>query len=1483
MTVLAPKLESESRFEHTARGYQDEIFRRAQEENIIAALATGSGKTYISAQLIRWIANQEHAEGKIVVFIVPQVPLVEQQYTYLKKHVNPLRVSRMHSGITSNVADRVKWKKSLEGIDVLVTTAQVFLNLITHSHWSFNKVSLLVFDECHHAQKDHPYNTIMQAYDRCLDSSLPKIFGMTASAVRTHTNPENDIAILERNLHARVLTSVHYVNELTMHSQKPTEVIHEYPSPPEVYPSYAIPSLWHLLQVQGILENEDIPWAEIRRRYDAALNSLGIFGAEQYMHSDLCVRAPGLVEHNGQDEMETLRRKFLTIGTQYNEDDSKMPVSKEVQALCDTLEDLRAFFEDEGDLPAPWTFNMEWCTPKVAALVDILVQPRSSDFHGIVFVDQRHIALHLAKLLNRIPHLRGLVRAAELVGHGGADELAVGMHSNRQREVVQAFRDGDINLLVATQVAEEGLDFPACDLVVRFDPLQNLIGYLQSRGRARRADSIFIYMVLEGNLNDIKKYDAFKESEPRVRELYQARSVGPRRLREDEGMDEDVSPVDLATRERFVVPSTGAVLSYNTAIALLSHLCSLIPCDSYTAAPKPNYSGDSQSTLCLPTALPLSSEHLTYIGPPKHSKKEAKRAVAFLAVKTLHGLGVFDEYLLPKGRGKDAEDVDGRPLVDVSGVPDLMDVVVQNPWTLGPKMWLHPVFVDGQGVGAIVTGTRLLPLVTLMCDRQYTTGPSVLVDFDPETEYRQRALMQQYTDIALWWCNTGRPRPLPLSCFLVPTRPVNEKPQPDFDAMEAMLKFPLGCYDWSSITEAHRDHLFMMNRPEHGRVYLFHRLRPDLTPLSVPPDDAQEAGHPTYKDYYMKKFERKRRDVFNIVNDCPLVEAYRVDRQVNASYNLGENGPFVLRTLVRDENPYFLPLNFCRWFNMPEEMFRLYRSLPLILRRITDVWRARKARMDLALPPILDDLLVEAFTLPDAAASFNNQRLETLGDEVLKVCTSVHLFNKFPYRHEGQLDVMRTRCISNRTLLAHAKEIDLECYLSNEPQNVKTWPYVMAEGSPAVDGSCTDRRSKRRMARRSLQDCMEATLGASWLTGGIEMSLHAGTALGLNFGGTIPWTMRYSRDRTHKTERIPGVYGALQEQLQYRFQRLDPLSEALRHPSYTTGGASYQRLEFLGDALIDLAVMTCLYKKFPQATSGQLSCMRRFFLMSICAPVFAWVAVGLGLHNLMNVSNMELSNAMNKYAPILRELSPRQIIEESWAHDPPKAVSDVLESLVAAILVDSMYNLEKTNAVIERIMMDILEVLTPDLRPDPVSELMVWVAQAGCRRICIPRSPSNPDARRVTVKVVVHDVVISSASATTRSVAKAFASDRARKMLQDTEGRHSLERLCKCGHRGANEDLIPTTIEPTLPAADDVQEKIGGVEEDETEAGFAEIAQQKLEEFVGPRQQNIQVENNDDVQDEDILADNEDLDSGGFKSDDAGCLDKLRTSICRIR
>jgi endoribonuclease Dicer len=151
------------------------------------------------------------------------------------------------------------------------------------------------------------------------------------------------------------------------------------------------------------------------------------------------------------------------------------------------------------------------------------------------------------------------------------------------------------------------------------------------------------------------------------------------------------------------------------------------------------------------------------------------------------------------------------------------------------------------------------------------------------------------------------------------------------------------------------------------------------------------------------------------------------------------------------------------------------------------------------------------------------------------------------------------------------------------------------------------------------------------------------------------------------------------------------------------------------EALLDLVVIKYLYDKFPGVTSHQLALPRT---KAICAPALASLAVRrLGLHKIMLINCVDLTEEIERHVPLLQATTSEEIIKRGWRYDPPKALSDIFESVMGAILVDSGYNYERAAAVVEYVMQDVLVVLSPSVSRDPVSELVEWAAGSGCTAI----------------------------------------------------------------------------------------------------------------------------------------------------------------------
>lgn len=147
---------------NSARDYQTELFEKAKKQNIIAVLDTGSGKTLIAVLLLRWIIDQEleaRARGKkprISFFLVDSVTLVFQQFAVLESNLTR-KIERFCGEMGCDLWDKRVWEKHFDENMVIVCTAEILYQCLMHSFVTIHQINLLIFDEAHHAKKNHAY------------------------------------------------------------------------------------------------------------------------------------------------------------------------------------------------------------------------------------------------------------------------------------------------------------------------------------------------------------------------------------------------------------------------------------------------------------------------------------------------------------------------------------------------------------------------------------------------------------------------------------------------------------------------------------------------------------------------------------------------------------------------------------------------------------------------------------------------------------------------------------------------------------------------------------------------------------------------------------------------------------------------------------------------------------------------------------------------------------------------------------------------------------------------------------------------------------------------------------------------------------------------------------------------------------------------------------------------------------------------------
>jgi len=79
------------------------------------------------------------------------------------------------------------------------------------------------------------------------------------------------------------------------------------------------------------------------------------------------------------------------------------------------------------------------------------------------------------------------------------------MSNNQLKEVLTKFRLGQVNILIATNVVEEGLDVSECNLVICMNEMLNVKAFIQMKGRARQTNSKFIFLCANEEFEDVQK------------------------------------------------------------------------------------------------------------------------------------------------------------------------------------------------------------------------------------------------------------------------------------------------------------------------------------------------------------------------------------------------------------------------------------------------------------------------------------------------------------------------------------------------------------------------------------------------------------------------------------------------------------------------------------------------------------------------------------------------------------------------------------------------------------------------------------------------------------------------------------------------------------------------------------------------------------------------------------------------------------------
>ena len=457
------------------RLFQLELAASALQASTLVVLPTGLGKTVVALMVLIARLNR----GK-VLFLAPTKPLVEQHASFLE---NVLADSTIVASFTGEILPERR-KEMWEEAKIVVSTPQVIENDLLSRRISLRDVSCIIFDEAHRAVGNYAYVYIAERYGR--EGTDRLVLGITAS-------PGSSLERIEEvcgNIGAtRIETKTEVDPDVSpfVH-QREIEVV-KVAVPPEIQ------------RVRSLLE-------EVLEERGEALDRLGgsdglrmpkrMDRTSKKELLDLQKRLRGLIAKNPSPSLyqavsvlaEVLKLKHAvelaetqgvdSLGRYLERLASEAESRGGSKAAKRIMEDPRVE-EAVGDLA-----RMDVDHPKLRAVLELVKEQLTAkaDSRIMVFTNYRDTASSVLDYLREAGD--EIIRPVRFVGQSSraSDE---GLSQRRQAEILQKFREGAYNVLIATSVGEEGIDIPATDLVLFYEPVPSEIRSIQRKGRTGRA------------------------------------------------------------------------------------------------------------------------------------------------------------------------------------------------------------------------------------------------------------------------------------------------------------------------------------------------------------------------------------------------------------------------------------------------------------------------------------------------------------------------------------------------------------------------------------------------------------------------------------------------------------------------------------------------------------------------------------------------------------------------------------------------------------------------------------------------------------------------------------------------------------------------------------------------------------------------------------------------------------------------------------
>ncbi|WNY23725.1 ATP-dependent RNA helicase SrmB [Methanimicrococcus hongohii] len=468
------------------RLYQLNIVSGCTTKNSLVVLPTSLGKTVVA--LLVMVMRLEKIGGKVLL-LSPTKPLVEQHFDFFS------RVMKLPEGkvkaFTGSVAPE-KRSEMWQDADMIIATPQVIENDLINSRISLKDVSCIVFDEAHRSVGNYAYTYIAEKYVATADS--PLILGITASPgsekekideVCAALSIENVVVKTEGD--ADIKPYVHKKEIEWMSLELPKELAEIR----EALKKILNERLDKLAEFGYPLDKNYLPKRDLLALQAQLTAAMRNETADSSIYQAVSVMAEIMKIEHAVELIETQGTKaLLAYLKKMDEEAGTSGASKAVKRLAADL-----YFRQALHLTEKCGIEH----PKFYAVQKIVSEQLSSspDSKIIVFTNFRETANIVKEALSNVPD----VRPVRFVGQGSRNKDK-GLTQKQQTEIIEQFRAGVYNVLIATSVAEEGLDIPSTDMVLFYEPVPSEIRSIQRKGRTGRFQTGRVIMLITKGTRD---------------------------------------------------------------------------------------------------------------------------------------------------------------------------------------------------------------------------------------------------------------------------------------------------------------------------------------------------------------------------------------------------------------------------------------------------------------------------------------------------------------------------------------------------------------------------------------------------------------------------------------------------------------------------------------------------------------------------------------------------------------------------------------------------------------------------------------------------------------------------------------------------------------------------------------------------------------------------------------------------------------------